>query len=94
VIFKGIFDAMLIVGIFVAPSYLTKNDGFFLMHETGMIANGPSYVFYLQFTVTLAFCSKLRDVNVIQLEREITSIICFLFSLFMMFIDEDLEGIT
>lgn len=59
-----------------------------------MIANEPSYVLYLQFTLTLAFCSKIRDVNVIRVESLITDFLCFMLSLLPMFIDEHLEGIT
>lgn len=59
-----------------------------------MIANNASYTLYIQFTTTLAFVARLRDVNSIQIEREIALLACFLFSLLLMFIDENLEGMT
>ena len=59
-----------------------------------MIANIPSYTFYFQFTITLAFCSKINDETIFQIERHIATLGCFLLSILLMFIDEDLEGIS
>jgi hypothetical protein len=59
---------MLIVGIFLGTSYFFKNDGFLVLADkNGMIANTPSYTFYFQFTITLAFCSKINDENIFQI---------------------------
>ena len=86
---------MLIVGINLSTSYFFKNEGFLVLPESnGMIANGPSYTFYFQFPLTLAFCSKINDETIFHIERNISTLGCFLLSILLMFIDEHLEGIS
>jgi len=95
VIAKAVIDGVLIIIIFLGTGYFAKNDGFMLMpNSNGMLVSSQSFTLYFQLTITISFCCRVRDVNFMQIEREISTMACFLFSLLLMFIDENLEGIT